>query len=668
MIRREDVPAAPVTMIPTPRTLLFLLLATAPAAQAVVAPPGWYSGDTHDHIQLCCGVPQRCVEQYGKVVLDLDDIDGLMTEEDLDVSSVLIWEPGVLNVNEGYSKYVCNVTGLPESVAANNTPLDNVIQYGVEISGLGAARWGHMSALNVTGAQARVATSSNGPILCSTVSPLNLPCPGPDGTGNYLGPVFDRFATCGAVRGYSHQAWPATLYDPEGLPGALLNPQNYTCQDLTQSIAFPDVQCLLGCEMKTQVLPAFAAIHVALGKVEFLESDHLSSNFGYRLGQECNKTQCSTTEAPWYGAYYRLLNAGLRVGIGAGSDRSCGPATGNLGSPRTYAFVPEGLTYHGWVRAVADGETTLSMGKDVFLAMSVGGASIGAEVRLPAGQNQVNVMAALRTEVAMTDTIEIVQNGDVVASMPFTTTGPDTVTFFLPGTAFSKSSWVAARLGSQNAHTAATYVLLDDEPIVECESAEYWIAWCDLLSASVSSAPGNMFGCLEADQAVLADIAEARQVFVAQRDLANGAERLRGARRSGSSLPGRRGPLSIGISERSGPTAPIELTCTNAPAFGRGLLVVSAIPEGQRNRTRSTGRRGRLFAKGAVPLHVQPVYAGENGFATATVPGLPRIPGSSGSPGMTLGARFLWLPQQPCGLLEDAGVTASDTLIFAAGH
>jgi len=621
----------------------------------VRVPPDWYSGDTHDHVQLCCANATTCLGQYAKGVLDTCDIDASMAAEGLDVSSVLVWEPGANNPTAPFTKYVCALTGVPETSCPHGAPLRGLIQYGVEVSGLGAARWGHLVGLGIGGYQGRIATAPAGAGTCAAAAPLSVPCPGPDGTGSYLGPICDRFAACGGARGAAHQAWPLGIYDPAGYPVAWLTGKDYRCLDPEARLAFPDVGCLLDCELKTLVLPPFAAIQVALGQVDFLEADHLSKNFGYRPGQTCNESPCLTSPAPWYGAYYKLLDAGLRVGIGAGSDRSCGPATGTLGTPRTYVHVPGGLSYAGWVAGLVGGRATLSMGKDLFLDLCVNGLGIGSDVALLTPGNQAGVVATLETSMPLSDTIEIVQDGAVVATLPFVAKAGETVRLALPSLPFAESGWIAARLASQNAHTAATFVTVDGSPIADCLAAEYWMAWCDVLAARIQGAPGQLFGCVETDTLVLADVARARRIFEALRDLDDGSGALQRVQRMAPSLAGERGPLSVGVPEAVRAGRPFELTCTNAPRGGEGWLLLSHGGSGV-----SRGPRP-LLDPGATLVQARPVRAGLDGFASVTVEQPSHLPA-----GTTLSARFVWLSPRPCRAPGgQVGPSASDTARFA---
>jgi hypothetical protein len=110
--------------------------------------------------------------------------------------------------------------------------------------------------------------------------------------------------------------------------------------------------------------------------------------------------------------YYRYLNAGYRLPLVGGTDKMSSEVA--VGQYRTYVRIPsdEGFSYESWCRNLKLGRTFLSGGPIVELA--VDGREIGDTVALPSGGGTVEVVARVRSTIAV-HTLQLVQNGLVVA-------------------------------------------------------------------------------------------------------------------------------------------------------------------------------------------------------------------------------------------------------------
>src|SRR5262245_47254204 len=130
-------------------------------APVELVPTGWFSGDTHEHIQLC-----------DDTALTAQDILARMELEDLDVASILIWQR---SSGLSYVEFICNVPPPGPPVTA-----PRLVQFGVETSGLTCSLWGHMIGLGIGPAQARIALGSLAGGACADMPGLGLPG---DGSG-----------------------------------------------------------------------------------------------------------------------------------------------------------------------------------------------------------------------------------------------------------------------------------------------------------------------------------------------------------------------------------------------------------------------------------------------------------------------------------------------------
>jgi len=607
--------------------------------------PGWYSGDTHDHPQPC-GWPAG--PNPGPPIL------ARMQQSGLNVSSVLIWQFPAFG--SSFVEDVCLVTGSEDPLS---TP-QNVFQSCVETSGLSTSEWGHLIGLGLGPAEARIADANQATGDCYTASnPMGLACPGPDGTGYTTAPVARFFGTNPqAVRGYAHQAWPVAIYHPAGYDwGTELVSSGFTSDarvlDPARPLAFPPLDSLFGIgqpvlQQQRHIFPLLAAVDAALGNVEFLEAPDLEADL--RLG--------TPTENRWWGMYFRLLSAGVRIGPSTGSDAGCRPTTAQRDLPRTYALVPGALTYDAWCAALARGQVTLSQGNDVFLHMKVDGAEVGSNVFLPSPA-AVDVEVTLVTNGAIQDRIEIVAGGDLVAQRTVVLARAGTKTVHFSSLPIPESTWVCARLCSMTAHTAAVHLFVDDRPILDAASAEYWMIWCDAVArTTLAQASLEPFGCQDGD--VLLDLAQARRAFKSLRDADIGFDPSWQVTRIGSSTPACRGPIALGVAQavRSGRT--FRWTCTNAPPDTDGQLYVAsglqANPSGFCDPV--TGARVWLDKMKLIspPL---PIRSLRSGYAERTDI-LPPTP-----PGAVFYAQVLW-PNPPgcpgigCGTM--ATYSASDVL------
>ena len=257
-----------------------------------------------------------------------------------------------------------------------------------------------------------------------------------------------------------------------------------------------------GADPLTYALP----VDVALGKADYVEvvgfSDH------------------QTTAAVWY----RLLNTGLRLPTGSGTDAMANYASlrGPVGMNRVFARSGAKLDYRAWLAAIKAGRTFATNGP--LLAFTLDGHEIGDEIALPAGGRALAAKVSLRSIVPV-EKLEIVSNGQVVATVPLEAGGTRAdATISLP---VSKSGWYTLRAWSSNAvepvldiypfaTTSPIYVLVGGAPIRSADDAKYFVAWISRVEAAAAAHAGWNDAKEKAE--VLQRLAAAKAVFQKRAD------------------------------------------------------------------------------------------------------------------------------------------------------
>lgn len=194
--------------------------------------------------------------------------------------------------------------------------------------------------------------------------------------------------------------------------------------------------------------------------------------------------------------YYRYLNLGYRLPLVGGTDKMTTDVP--VGVYRTYVHIPddEPITYDSWCRALRGGNTFLSGGPLVRVAVE--GAPMGATVSLPEGGGTVEVHAHADSVIPF-GSLEIVVNGAVVAR----TEAPGGAAMRLDlreRIPIAGHSWIAARCGGPAyfdgaihldgwrrrvmAHTSPVYVATGGEwTMFDADAATYMLT---LINGSLS--------------------------------------------------------------------------------------------------------------------------------------------------------------------------------------
>jgi hypothetical protein len=219
-------------------------------------------------------------------------------------------------------------------------------------------------------------------------------------------------------------------------------------------------------------IPIDHPVEAALGNVDFISED--VNGYGSNNGHYNSEASIN--------AYYKLLNCGFRLGLTAGTDYPCNGKE-PLGTLLTYVNVKDGLTYDKWVDGVKRGKTVVSRnGNKEFLELKVdGNKEPGDEINVP-DKKQMDIVVKWTSSVATHGTIELVSNGEVIATHTGYCTPGGTVTFKAKRT-FAKSSWICARRmykGEHITHTSPVYINVNNKPVrASAEDAMYYVKWID---------------------------------------------------------------------------------------------------------------------------------------------------------------------------------------------
>jgi hypothetical protein len=191
-----------------------------------------------------------------------------------------------------------------------------------------------------------------------------------------------------------------------------------------------------------------------------------------------------------YQLWYRLLNSGLRILPGAGTDvftnwRGINNAPG---SAREYVHVGAELTWERWLARYREGRVFVTNGP--LLNFEVNGNPTGSVVRTPAGTPyEARLRAGFSTRTPLS-TLEFLENGRVVASRSIA--AGETTGRAEHKVSVERSCWFAVRLsgppakgilGPATAHSAPVYFDVGGEPIRVRDDLELMVRWLNRLWA-----------------------------------------------------------------------------------------------------------------------------------------------------------------------------------------
>ncbi len=215
-------------------------------------------------------------------------------------------------------------------------------------------------------------------------------------------------------------------------------------------------------------------VDVALGKVDYIEA----------LGFSDHRMTASV--------WYRLLNCGFRLPAGAGSDTMGNYASlrGPVGLVRVYADLPKtDATPDRFLSELKHGRTFATNGP--LLGLTLGGKTVGDDVKLSAGNHAVPFTVWMRSFVSI-DHLELVCNGKVVRDVtPKDNRQSAEVSGTIP---VSQTGWCLLRASSDKpenpvyddyiyATTSPIYIDVAGSTPHPGEDAAFFVKWIDRLTA-----------------------------------------------------------------------------------------------------------------------------------------------------------------------------------------
>jgi Tol biopolymer transport system component len=247
----------------------------------------------------------------------------------------------------------------------------------------------------------------------------------------------------------------------------------------------------------TNALP----VDAALGKIDYYEAVGFSDH--------------KATNAIWY----RLLECGLRIPAGAGTDAMANYASlrGPVGLNRVYVPAAGALTREAFLSQIKNGHGTATNG--ALLQLEVGDARPGETIRLPDGRHSLAYRAVLAANFPV-DHLEIVWNGEVRASLE---PRKDRLSADIKGTlSVDQSGWLLLRAWNEGPHpdvldiypwatTSPVYVQVGNATRRSGEAASYFLRWIDRIRAATAN-NANYRSASERD-AVVRDLEQARGFY-----------------------------------------------------------------------------------------------------------------------------------------------------------
>jgi hypothetical protein len=183
-------------------------------------------------------------------------------------------------------------------------------------------------------------------------------------------------------------------------------------------------------------------------------------------------------DGPSIREWYRFLSCGYRLPVVGGTDKMSAEVP--VGAIRTYARLdPDGpFSFDAWADAVRAGRTFVSSGS--FIDLEVDGRGAGDVVKLGRGGGTVEVTVTAWAAQPFIDRIELIHDGQVVAS---TGTGPTDRVVLRQQVVVSGSGWLAARATSNaqirsafatgmGAHSSPVYLDVDGRRPYSASDAE----------------------------------------------------------------------------------------------------------------------------------------------------------------------------------------------------
>ncbi|MBS1828626.1 MAG: CehA/McbA family metallohydrolase [Acidobacteria bacterium] len=184
-----------------------------------------------------------------------------------------------------------------------------------------------------------------------------------------------------------------------------------------------------------------------------------------------------------YEMWYRLLNAGFRIAPGAGTDVFTNWRGINSvpGGARQYVELSGPMEWNRWLARYKEGRAFVTNAP--LLKFEVNGKPMGSVIDVAKGQPYTARITAEVSSRVPVDLLEVVQNGQVIASTAGTRIEKEVQV--------EASSWLAVRVSGPaargvpyaipRAHSAPVYVQVGGQPVLVREDVELMLRWTDRL-------------------------------------------------------------------------------------------------------------------------------------------------------------------------------------------
>jgi len=191
--------------------------------------------------------------------------------------------------------------------------------------------------------------------------------------------------------------------------------------------------------------------------------------------------------------YFQILECGFRIPPSAGSGAGWTPNP--VGYNRLYVYGEGPPTWTSWWEAFGRGQVLVTNGP--LLRPSVQGKPPGHEFAAPAGQ-KVELEMALRFSTRdRVEYLEIIQNGRVAHSIPFTEYQKSGR---LPKVVFAESGWFLVRAMAETpptyrlAMTGPYYVRIGQQERISRSAVRFFLAWLQERESMVEKEAGPLDG------------------------------------------------------------------------------------------------------------------------------------------------------------------------------
>jgi TolB protein len=231
--------------------------------------------------------------------------------------------------------------------------------------------------------------------------------------------------------------------------------------------------------------------------------DPLEGNLGGAKGFIVDAALMTTDAVEWatsqtgFAPLYAVWNNGLRPALVGGEDSISNlQKTPLVGSVRTYVKIPDDqLTMLGWLDGIRNGHAFMSNGP--LVELDVDGRIPGETIELSSGA-EITVSVEV-TSITPLERAELLFNGEVIASIPFT--GDRKTLSFERSFRPAESGWYHVRVNGAEgeafpmdtpwvqAATNPVWVIIEGAPVRSAESADYALAWIDKLQEMAEAWP-----------------------------------------------------------------------------------------------------------------------------------------------------------------------------------